>query len=53
MARAGCKEVSLGFESGSRKSLRSMNKNFQAEEVSQSSEMLKDYGIRRMGSIAH
>lgn len=51
MARAGCKEVSLGCESGSGKILRSMNKKFQPEEVSKISEMLKDYGIRQMGFL--
>jgi len=38
MAEAGCKEVSLGFESGSGKILRAWNKNFQPEEVRRISE---------------
>jgi radical SAM superfamily enzyme YgiQ (UPF0313 family) len=51
MARAGCVEVSLGFESGSKKILRSFNKRFQPEEVRRISEMLKKYGISRMGFL--
>ena len=33
MARADCREVSLGFESGSDRMLGSFNKRFKAEEV--------------------
>ncbi|NQT70919.1 MAG: radical SAM protein [Desulfobacteraceae bacterium] len=51
MAEAGCKEVSLGFESGSAKILRAMNKNFRPEEVRRISERLKHYGIQRMGFL--
>ena len=51
MAKAGCKEVSLGFESGSAKILRAMNKNFRPEEVRRISERLKRYGIQRMGFL--
>ena len=51
MAEAGCKEVSLGFESGSEKILRAMNKKFQLEEVRRTSERLKRYGIRQMGFL--
>ncbi|NOQ18858.1 MAG: radical SAM protein [Desulfobacterales bacterium] len=51
MAEAGCKEVSLGFESGSGKILRALNKNFQPEEVRRVSEKLKRYGIQRMGFL--
>lgn len=51
MSEAGCKEVSLGFESGSEKILRAMNKKFQLEEVRRTSERLKRFGIRRMGFL--
>ncbi len=51
MARAGCVEVAFGFESGSRKILRSFNKRFQPEEVRRISEMLDKYGIGRMGFL--
>jgi radical SAM superfamily enzyme YgiQ (UPF0313 family) len=51
MARAGCKEVSLGFESGCERILRSINKKFTPHEVRETSEMLADNGIRRMGFL--
>jgi radical SAM superfamily enzyme YgiQ (UPF0313 family) len=51
LARAGCIEVAFGFESGSRKVLRSFNKRFQPEEVRKISEMLDKYGIGRMGFL--
>jgi len=51
MARAGCKEVSLGFESGCERILRSMNKKYNLSDVRQASEMLADHGIRRMGFL--
>jgi len=51
MARAGCKEVSLGFESGCERILRSMNKKYTPHEVRETSEMLGDYGIRQMGFL--
>jgi radical SAM superfamily enzyme YgiQ (UPF0313 family) len=51
MAGAGCKEVSLGCESGSRKILRAMNKRFQPEEVRYISHMFKGHGIRQMGFL--
>ena len=51
MARAGCKEISLRCESGSGRILRSMNKKFQTQDVPQVSDILKDYGICRMGFL--
>jgi len=51
MSEAGCKDVSLGFESGSEKILRAMNKKFQLEEVRRTSERLKRHGIRQMGFL--
>ena len=51
MARAGCWEVSLGFESGNEEVLRTMNKRFSLDEVRRISRMLGDYGIRRMGFL--
>ncbi len=51
MAQAGCKEVSMGFESGSEKILRAMNKRFKLEEVRRISEKLKRYDIRQMGFL--
>ncbi len=51
MARAGCVEVSLGFESGYPPVLRAMNKRFQPEEVREISRRLAVHGIRRMGFL--
>jgi radical SAM superfamily enzyme YgiQ (UPF0313 family) len=51
MAAAGCKEVSLGFESGSEKIMARLNKKFNPDDVRQISNILKDYGIRRMGFL--
>ncbi len=51
MARAGCEQVSLGFESGSERILKSMNKRFTLQEVRQNSERLSEHGIRRMGFL--
>ena len=51
MAQAGCKEVSMGFESGSEKILRTMNKRFKLKEIRRISEKLKRYGIRQMGFL--
>ncbi len=51
MAAAGCVEVAFGFESGSRKILRSLNKRFGPEEVRRVSVMLDRYGIGRIGFL--
>ena len=51
LARAGCEQVSIGFESGSEGILKSLNKRFTLEEVRQISGMLSEYGIRRMGFL--
>jgi radical SAM superfamily enzyme YgiQ (UPF0313 family) len=51
MAMAGCKEVSLGFESGSEKILANMNKKYLPTDVHQISERLKKFGIGRMGFL--
>jgi radical SAM superfamily enzyme YgiQ (UPF0313 family) len=51
MARAGCVEVALGFESGSPKILRSMNKKFLPEEVEHIAQLLQQYKINRMGFL--
>ena len=49
MAQAGCVEVSLGFESGSPRVLREMNKRFTPADVREISDLLAAHGIRRMG----
>jgi radical SAM superfamily enzyme YgiQ (UPF0313 family) len=51
MARAGCKEVSMGFESGSAEILGNMNKKFGPEDVRRTSDLLAAHGIRRMGFL--
>lgn len=51
MARAGCVEVSLGFESGSSSVLREMNKRYTPADVRQTSDLLQRHGIRRMGFL--
>lgn len=51
MAQAGCVEVSLGFESGCPDMLRSLNKKYDVDQVRAASELLRKYGIRRMGFL--
>ena len=51
MARAGCREISLGFESGSDRMLGSFRKRFQVEEVRTISRMFADVGIQRRGFL--
>ena len=51
MAQAGCKEVVLGFESGSEHILSTMNKKFTVKAVRKTSELFKKYGIRQMGCL--
>jgi radical SAM superfamily enzyme YgiQ (UPF0313 family) len=51
MARAGCCEASLGFESGSNSILKQMNKRFERESIRSASELLHQYGIRQMGFL--
>ncbi len=51
MARAGCHEVSVGFESGSETILHSMNKRYALEEVRRTCNLLHRYKIRSMGFL--
>jgi len=51
LEKAGCKEVSLGFESGSERILRNMNKKFSLDSIRRTSDMLRDVGIKRMGFL--
>jgi radical SAM superfamily enzyme YgiQ (UPF0313 family) len=48
---AGCEQVSIGFESGSERILKGMNKRFTPRGVNLISKMLADQGIRRMGFL--
>ena len=51
MARAGCRQVSLGFESGSEGILRTFNKQFGKEEVRAVSKMFGEAGVERRGFL--
>jgi radical SAM superfamily enzyme YgiQ (UPF0313 family) len=51
MAKSGCIEVSLGMESGSDSILKKMNKRFLSKDGRRASDLLKKYGIRRMGFL--
>jgi radical SAM superfamily enzyme YgiQ (UPF0313 family) len=51
MARAGCEQVALGFESGSNRILKSLNKRFTVQEVRRVSRRLSDHGIRQVGFL--
>jgi radical SAM superfamily enzyme YgiQ (UPF0313 family) len=51
MTRAGCREISLGFESGSDPMLASLNKMFNAEEVKTVAKMFAEAGIFRRGFL--
>jgi len=51
MATAGCRQISLGFESGSEQMLKNLNKQFTLEDVRATSAMFADHGIARMGFL--
>jgi radical SAM superfamily enzyme YgiQ (UPF0313 family) len=51
MAKAGCKEVSLGFESGCDTILKQMNKRFKNQDVRRAVRMLSHHGIQTMGFL--
>lgn len=51
MAAAGCVEVAVGFESGSERILKNLNKHFTPDEVRRSVELLGAHGIRKMGFL--
>ena len=51
MARAGCREVSLGFESGFQPMLDALHKRFDLNDIRRGSRLLGDHGIRRMGFL--
>jgi len=51
MAAAGCRQVSLGFESGSEEILKKLNKRFSPAEVRTTSAIFADHGIDRMGFL--
>jgi radical SAM superfamily enzyme YgiQ (UPF0313 family) len=51
MAGAGCREVSMGFESGDNDMLQTLNKRFNTDDIRRTSKILADCGIRRMGFL--
>ncbi len=51
MAKAGCKEASLGFESGCKRILKGMNKRFNLSHIRRTSRMLAGNGISQMGFL--
>lgn len=51
MAQAGCRDVSLGFESGAPRILDRMNKRFSPEDVRHTCRLLNDAGIGAMGFL--
>ncbi len=51
MAKAGCTEVSLGFESGCDDILKEMNKHFLSKDVREAARMLSEHGIQTMGFL--
>jgi len=51
MARAGCAEVALGFESGSPAMLKSMNKRFSLFDVRHAARLFHKQGIRLNGYL--
>jgi radical SAM superfamily enzyme YgiQ (UPF0313 family) len=51
LAQIGCREISLGFESGSDCVLESFNKRFKPAEVRTVSTMFRDAGIQRWGFL--
>ena len=51
MARAGCRDVSLGFESGFQPILDAMHKRFSLDDVRGTARLLADHGIGRMGFL--
>ena len=50
-SRAGGREISLGFESGNKRILKSMNKRFTPEDVRCCCGIFKDHGIRVTGFL--
>jgi radical SAM superfamily enzyme YgiQ (UPF0313 family) len=51
MARAGCVEVALGFESGSPVILKNMRKRFSLNDVRQAAELFKKHDIKLNGYL--
>lgn len=51
MALAGCREVSLGFESGQQDMLDSFHKRFSLKDIRRAAQILAEHGVVRMGFL--
>jgi radical SAM superfamily enzyme YgiQ (UPF0313 family) len=51
MAAAGCRQISLGFESGSEQMLRNLGKQFSREDIRTTSALFAEHRIERMGFL--
>jgi radical SAM superfamily enzyme YgiQ (UPF0313 family) len=51
MVAAGCRQISLGFESGSEQMLKNLNKQFTLDDVRAVSEIFAEKGIEQMGFL--
>jgi radical SAM superfamily enzyme YgiQ (UPF0313 family) len=51
MARAGCVDISLGFETGSSAMLKSMNKRFSLDDVRHAAGLFHKHGIKQNGYL--
>jgi len=51
MVKAGCREVSLGFESCCEPVLQGMNRRYNSQDVRRVTQILGDHGIHRMGFL--
>ena len=51
MKKAGCYEISLGFESGSDRILKTMKKTFTKREIKKTSEIFRKYDIKQIGFL--
>lgn len=51
MKKAGCTEISFGFESGSNAMLKRLGKGFSVEDIQRSSRLFKEFEINRTGFL--
>jgi len=51
MSVAGCRQISLGFESGSEQILKNLNKHYNLEDIRTTSALFANHRIERMGFL--
>jgi radical SAM superfamily enzyme YgiQ (UPF0313 family) len=51
MSDAGCRQISLGFESGSAPILKNLNKHYNLDDIRTTSSLFARHGIERMGFL--